>query len=165
MKQLHDIPNFSTQTEIRHSPVLTRSNPPPHPPNRWTSRMTCRSPMSKWTNRKSDSAPTNQTIALTSQWRRRVYPQRVASHDRSTLGKKLEKGILFFIWRRPDKARQIADLEKSDMQALCNRRRAAQLIERLLNIRTRLMDPFSSAGRLESKKAGARNQRNAQVYL
>ena len=38
------------------------------------------------------------------------------------------------------------------MQALCNQRRAAQLIERILTIRTRLMDPLSFAGRAELKK-------------
>ena len=64
---------------------------------------------------------------------------------------------------RPDKVRQMADFEKSQMQALCNQRRAAQLIERILTIRTRLMDPFSFAGRNESKKAGVRIHRNGQV--
>lgn len=63
---------------------------------------------------------------------------------------------------RPDKVRQMADFEKSQMQALCNQRRAAQLIERILTIRTRLMDPFSFAGRNESKKAGVRIHRNGQ---
>ena len=57
----------------------------------------------------------------------------------------------------------MADFEKSQMQALCNQRRAAQLIERILTIRTRLMDPFSFAGRNESKKAGVRIHRNGQV--
>jgi len=51
-----------------------------------------------------------------------------------------------------EKARQLVTLEKSQMQALCNQRRAAQLIERILTIRTRLMDPFSFAGRAELKK-------------
>ena len=49
----------------------------------------------------------------------------------------------------------MSDLEKSSMQALCNQRRAAKLIERILTIRTRLMDPFSmlpSPARVEAKK-------------